>query len=410
MNRIRIVHIDNLDVGLKVHLGNYLRYLTAQGYDVSAACHPGRWIKNDTVIQDGVPVRVFQFEPRISPLADMRTIAGLVRYFLHERFDVVHTHTAKVGLLGRLAARLAGVPIIVHTLHGLYLNADLMSPLQYRFFVMIAKLGSASCHSILSQNREDIETAVREGICAPEKIRYLGNGIDLNRFYPGCVPADKLLALRAELGIRPRDPVVSFVGRLVREKGIHEFIEAAGILRSRGVRAKYLIVGTPQEGKRSSVSVEKLARKHGVKEDALLLGYREDIPQLLSITNVVALPSYGIEGLPRILMEAAAMGIPSVATRARGNTEAIDHGETGLLVPMRNAQALAETISRLLRNHDLAAEIGHCARQRALRQFDERLFFLETDAEYRRLIKKRLAVDPERLLRPIPRPMTQASS
>ena len=401
MRTVKVVHVANIDVGLKVHLGNYMRYQRDQGYEVSGICHPGRWLTNDRTILDGIFVKVIPFEPRLSPLADLKTLARLIHYFRQERFDIVHTHSVKPGLLGRLAATIVGVPVIVYTVHGFYFY-DGMSARQYRLFVMIERLGAACSHSLLSQNKQDIETAIREGICSSDKIHYLGNGIDLTHFDPSRIQQENVTALRIDLGIPQQQPVVGFVARLVREKGICEFVEAASILKSQGIEAKYVVIGVSQEGKQTAVSLKSLLHRHGIEENVIHLGYRDDIPELLSLMDVVVLPSYGREGVPRILMESAALGKPVVATRVRGNVEAVENGKTGLLVPVRDASALAEAVLNLLSDPEGAAEMGHHAHQRALTHFDERLFFWRTDLEYRRLLKNRLAIDPGLVLEPIP--------
>jgi glycosyltransferase involved in cell wall biosynthesis len=401
MKQIKVVHLANIDMGLKHHLGNYMRYQRSQGYDVSAISHPGRWLNHDTTILDGIFVKIIPFEPRLSPLADLKTLVRLAHYFRRKRFDIVHTHAVKPGLLGRLAAKFVGIPIIIHTVHGFYFY-DEMPPRQYLLFVKIEKLGSACCHLILSQNKQDIETAIRENICPPDKIHYLGNGIDLTQFDPSCISPEKVMALRDDLGILPNQAVIGFVARLVHEKGICEFLEAVNILKSKGVEARYLLIGTPQPGKSSSVSPEKLLGKYGLGDEVMLLGYRDDVPVLLSLMDIITLPSHGREGIPRILMESAALGKPVVATRVRGNMEAVEDGVTGLLVPVRDGPALAESILSLLRNPERAAKMGQKARRRALTHFDERRFFWRTDIEYRRLLKTRLGIDTNSTLKPIP--------
>jgi glycosyltransferase involved in cell wall biosynthesis len=401
MKQIKVVHLANIDMGLKHHLGNYMRYQRSQGYDVSAISHPGRWLNHDTTILDGIFVKIIPFEPRLSPLADLKTLVRLAHYFRRKRFDIVHTHAVKPGLLGRLAAKFVGIPIIIHTVHGFY-SYDEMPPSQYLLFVKIEKLGSACCHLILSQNKQDIETAIRENICPPDKIHYLGNGIDLTQFDPSCISPEKVMALRDDLGILPNQAVIGFVARLVHEKGICEFLEAVNILKSKGIEARYLLIGTPQPGKSSSVSPEKLLGKYGLGDEVMLLGYRDDVPVLLSLMDIITLPSHGREGIPRILMESAALGKPVVATRVRGNMEAVEDGVTGLLVPVRDGPALAESILSLLRNPERAAKMGQKARRRALTHFDERRFFWRTDIEYRRLLKTRLGIDTNSTLKPIP--------
>lgn len=406
MRRIRVVHVANMDVGLKIHLGNYMRYQLQQGYDVSAITHPGYWLKTDTTILDGIFVKIISFEKRLSPMADLRTLARLIGYFRREQFDIVHTHTVKPGLLGRLAAKIVGVPVIVHTVHGFYFYEG-MSSAQYHFYATIEKLGSACSHLILSQNKQDIETAIREGICPPEKICYLGNGIDLSQFDPWQVLSEDVMALRDALGLSPQHTTIGFVGRLERDKGICEFLEAASILKSKGIKARFLVVGEIPATKRTSISPPELVRKYGVENEVMLLGYRNDIPVLLTLLDVLVHPSHGREGIPRILMESAALGKPVVATRVRGNIEAVEDGVTGLLVEARDSSALAEGILRLLQNTELASEMGRQARQWALTHFDERLFFRKTDIEYRRLLRARLGIDAGAVLKPLLSPQVE---
>ena len=414
MKKIKVVYLVNFDLGLKIHIRNFLRYQQEQGYEVSVVCHPGRWLTHDryvplgdTTIHDdtgtspcGIFVKIIPFKPSIDPLGDLKTLIQLVDYFRREKFDIVHTSTVKPGLLGRLAARITGTPVVVHTVRGLYLHEQ-MSPWQYRFFVLIEKLGAACCHAILSQNKEDIETAIREGICPPAKISHLGNGIDLSQFDPDRIRPEEVKALREQLGISPQQPVVGTVARLVREKGIYEFLEAAYLLKSKGVKARYLVVGSSQKDKTSAVSPEGHARRYGLEDEVMFLGHRDDIPHLLSLMDVVVLASYA-EGIPRILMESAALGKPVVASRVRGTVEVVVEGKTGLLAPVRDGPALAEGILAILNNPERAAEMGRQARQHALTHFDERLYFWKTDAEYRRLLRARLAMDPDAILKPIP--------
>jgi glycosyltransferase involved in cell wall biosynthesis len=133
----------------------------------------------------------------------------------------------------------------------------------------------------------------------------------------------------------------------------------------------------------------------------MLLGHRDDVPDLVSLMDVLVLPSYA-EGIPRIVMEAAALGKPVVATGVRGTVEVVDDGQTGLLIPVRNAPALADAVHSLLRDPERATALGRRAHQKAVKEFDERLYFYKTDAEYRRLLRDRLKIDPEAYLKPIP--------
>ncbi|MBN1812158.1 MAG: glycosyltransferase family 4 protein [Anaerolineae bacterium] len=364
---------------------NYLCYLREQGYDVSVVCHPGQWLQQDTHTPDGIFVKIIPFPPRITPLADLKTLICLVRYFRQEQFHVVHTHTVKPGLLGRLAARLAGVPVIIHTVHGFYFH-DGMHPAARRVFIAIEKIAARCCDAILSQNQEDIATAIREGICPPAKISRLGNGIDVTKFYPGCVDDATVAGLRHQLELPPNVKVVGLIGRLVREKGFLEFFEAARIILDRGINARFLVIGAAQPEKSDALTPQALIDQLGLQSAVHFLGLRDDILALMSLMDVIALPSYH-EGLPRVLMEAAALVKPVVATDVRGCREVVADGETGLLVPAQDSAALAEGLIAVLSDANLARRLGQAGRARVETMFDERLYFRRTHETYQRLLK-----------------------
>jgi glycosyltransferase involved in cell wall biosynthesis len=400
MTRIRVAHVTNFDLGIGIHMRNYLLYLQEQGYDLTVVYHPGQYLQGDGVTDFGIPVKAMTFQRRISPLADLKALVSLIRYFRHERFDIVHTHTVKPGLLGRVAARLAGVPVIIHTIHGFYFHEHMRPPVM-RFYVLMEQIGHRCGDLLLSQNQEDLAFAIGHGICRPEEIAMLGNGIDVRSFDPAQVTADTIAAKRAEIGIAPGEPVVGMIGRLIREKGFFEYAEAARILAQRGVTARFLAVGATQPDKTGAIDPRELIEGYGLKDTFLFLGVRRDIRELIATMDVLVLASVA-EGVPRVVMEAAAMGKPVVATDVRGTRETVVDGETGLLVPYAAPQALADAIQKLLSDRELAQQMGSAARARALSRFDEQLYFRKTDWEYRRLLALNAPDRSLTYLRPIP--------
>jgi glycosyltransferase involved in cell wall biosynthesis len=301
-----------------------------------------------------------------------------------------------------MAARLARVPIVVHTIHGLPFHEE-MNPWLTQLLLNSERVGARLCDSMLSQNREDMETAVRLGICRRDKLRYLGNGIDVERFHPSLATPELTAAKRAELGLSPEDRVVGMIGRLVREKGFFEYVEAARILKARGEQLKFLAIGTVH--RKLGVAIDDLGaliRQSGLEDTMLFLGQRDDVPELMAAMDLVVLASYA-EGIPRVLMEAAAMGKPTIGTNVRGTRETISDSVTGRLVPVKDAQALADAIVDMLADPERAAEMGRAARRHAEVHFDERDFFRRTDKEYRRLIETKLRSSQALGLRPLPR-------
>jgi len=380
----KIVHIATIDASVRVLLLNQLLYLERAGFDVSALSSAG---PNVPMIQAaGVRHISVEMSRNFTPLRDLTALWHLYRVMRREGFTLVHTHTPKPGLLGQIAARMAGVPIVVNTVHGFYFHEN-TAPSRRRFYIAIEKIAARCSSLILSQNAEDIETAVQEGICARDKIRFLGNGIDLSRFNPSSVNPVSVRRLRAELGIQERAPVVGFVGRLVREKGLLELFEAARIVRARIPEVRFLLVGRADIAKADAVTAEA-ADDYDIEGVCCFAGAREDMPDVYSLMNVLVLPSHR-EGFPRTPMEAAAMGVPSIVTDVRGCREVVVHGETGLTVPVHDATALADAILSTLLDGDLASRLGRAARARAAQHFDERVIFERVTAHYRDLLSAR---------------------
>lgn len=378
--RPRVLHVTNVDLTVRFLLLNQLHYLQARGYDAAAVCSPGPWI--DEVEERGVRVHQVLMTRRMTPGADLRALLALVALFRRERPDIVHTHTPKAALLGQYAGRIARVPRLVHTIHGLYLPGH-MTARARPFFLLLERAIMQFADAVLSQNREDVSTAIREGVCRADRISYLGNGIDLAQFDPAAVRDAERRRLRAELGLEAGHVVIGMVGRLVREKGYLEFFAAARALHQQFPEARFLVVGPLETEKRDALGPET-ARSYGLGEEIQFLGMRSDMPGLYTQIDVLVLPSHR-EGFPRVPMEAAAMGVPTIATNIRGCREVVVPGETGLLVPPRDPRALAAALGRLLRELGLRRAMGEAARRRALAQFDERVVFARVADTYQRL-------------------------
>ncbi len=378
-----MAHVMGASMGARFIVFNQLKYLRDLGYEVHQICSPGPWLED--LREAGINVTTIPISRRISHPADLLTVYRLYRHFSDAQYDIVHVHTAKAGFVGRLAARLAGVPIVVWTNAG-FIFHEHTGALKRRAFVHLERMAARWCDVILSQNQEDVKTAVEEGICAPEKIAWLGNGIDLGRFDPSQVDADAVACLRAELSIPATHQVVGMVGRLVREKGFLEFFEAASAIREQHGRVKFLVVGPHEPEKPDAVGPELI---HGtdLEEDIIFLtGMRMDIVDLLSLMDIVVLPSHR-EGLPRIPMEAGALRKPAIVTDIRGCREIVVDRETGLLVPVKDSGALAAAMLELLDDERLAADYGEAAYRRVREHFDERRVFERISSHYERLLE-----------------------
>jgi glycosyltransferase involved in cell wall biosynthesis len=385
MSPLTVAHVTTVDMSLRYLLLNQLRYLQGRGYRVLGVSSPGPDVP--FVEEAGIRHIAVPMTRRLSPLADLKAVQDLARVFSRERVDIVHTHTPKPGLLGQMAARLAGVPVVVNTIHGFYFH-DHMKPLSRRFFILMEQLAAAHSDAILSQNPEDIRTAIDEHIAPASLLSPLGNGIDLSRFNPDAVGGDGRAAARAELGFAADDVVVGFVGRLVEEKGLPELFDAVVRLRDRNPRVKLLVIG-PEDHDKPDATGRRAARLRGLDDDAAVFtGLRHDLPRLYAAMDVFALPSHR-EGFPRAPMEAAAMGLPVVATDIRGCRETVKDGVTGTLVPLKDAASLMAAIGRYVVDADLRRRHGEAGRVLARAAFDEQLVFAKVAACYDEVLARK---------------------
>jgi glycosyltransferase involved in cell wall biosynthesis len=379
---VRVAHITTIDLSIRFLLWNQLKYLRGAGLDVSVVCSDGPWVKE--IREDGFPVETIEMKRGISPGHDLIALCQLIQFFRKKTFDIVHTHTPKAGLLGQLAAKRARVPIIVNTVHGFYFH-DYMNPWMRRFYIYCEKIAAHCSDLIYFQSREDMATAKKEGICEENQMIYLGNGIDLRLFSPSW-DSPLMKEKKKALNIDDGGQVIGMVGRLTDEKGYREFFEAAKIVSQTNPQTHFLAIGPSDV-----VGFEKyqaLISQLGLTNRVHVLGMRLDMPELYNVMDLYVLPSYR-EGFPRSVMEASAMGKPVIATDIRGCREAVDPGETGLLVPIKDPMALAKAILHLLNNPALAQKMGKEGSKKAEREFNERIVFEKVLKGYRTLLAQK---------------------
>lgn len=387
---VRVAHVTTIDQSLRYLLLNQLRSIADAGYQVTGISAPGPDVP--ALEAHGIRHIAVPLTRRLTPLADLRALLRLYRVFRRERFTIVHTHTPKPGLLGQLAARLAGTPAVINTIHGFYFHEH-MPPAQRRFYITLERIAARCSDLILSQSSEDLDTAVRLGICPRERIQLLGNGIDIRRFDRSRIDPAHLVRLRQTLGLPPGVPVIGFVGRLVAEKGVIELARAVQQVQSRFGPVALLVVGGVDREKADALTPEDIQAAAGTAT-CMFAGVRQDMPDMYALMDIFALPSYR-EGFPRAPMEASAMGVPCVVTDVRGCREAVEHGRNGLLTPLRDVDALADALERLLRDDRLRAAMGVAGRSVACERFDEQQVFQRVIGAYRRLLHEKGLPAPE---------------
>lgn len=355
----RLIILVNCPVFFLSHRLQIALSAKRSGFEVHVATGPGssaiKQIINEGLIHHPLPLS----RSGMNLISEFRALFAIYRLFRKICPHLVHLVTIKPVLYGGIAARLAGVHGVVAAVSGLgfmFVPNKLKSALISNLVGGMYRLALAKRNlKVIFQNSEDRETLSKVAGLKHDKIVMInGSGVDLSKYLPTPLPK----------GV----PIVVMASRLLRDKGVYEFVESAKLLKSRGVMARFWLAGDMDVGNPTSVNEKELEgwRKSEIVE---LLGHRQDIPYVFSQANIVVLPSYYREGLPKVLIEAAACGRVVVTTDMPGCRDAIDPEVTGLLVPPRDAGALADTIERLLLDADLRDKMGQSARQLAEREF-----------------------------------------
>ena len=381
---LTVAHLTTVDMSLRFLVLAQLRAVRDLGGQAIGISAPGPWVEE--LEAEGIRHIPLTSSTRSMDLvADAGAAHELWRILRRESMDVLHTHNPKPGLYGRVVGRLARVPIVVNTVHGLYATED--DPLSKRAIVYgLEGITSRFSDAELFQNPEDL--ALMQRLHLTSRARFLGNGVDLTRFVPTRIDAAGRQAIRVEIGVDdPNTVVVGSVGRLVAEKGYPELFEACAQLPR---HYRLVVVGGDDPDKPDALprSIVDRARDRGV----IFLGQRDDVDRLYAAMDLFVLASHR-EGFPRAAMEATAMGLPVVATDVRGCREIVDPETTGLLVPVRNARSLTGAIRRMGEDPDLRTRMSRAGVARAHEHFDERRVVDRVLDTYREVaVRKHLAL------------------
>jgi glycosyltransferase involved in cell wall biosynthesis len=318
--------------------------------------------------------------PEVRPHDDLRALASLVRAVRRLRPDIVHTHTAKAGMLGRLAAVLARGPrpVVVHTYHGHVLEGYFGPVSNAAYRGLERQLGGIS-DALIGVSTATVEDLVRLGVAPRSKFRVIPVGLDLEPFLSA--PPDAGKAFRREMGVGADDLLLTFVGRLVAIKRVDLLLRAVARARVLGAPIRLALVGDGALRPR----LERLSAALGVHDHVCFAGYRSQMTAVTAATDIAVLSSDN-EGTPVWLIEAAAAEAPAVATMVGGVPDVVT-GETGILVPPGNAERLANGIVALTGDRGLRANLGAQARRRVAQRFSAERLVRDIDSLYTELIK-----------------------
>ena len=374
-SRMKIVLFANTDWYLYNFRRSLALALRDAGHDVLLLSPPGEY--GERLRELGLRWQPLPMDRRsLNPLREFALLAHLVRLLRREQPALVHGFTIKCAVYGSFAARIARVPAWVNSVAGMgyvFISNDLRARCLRPLVKLLLRLALDGKRTrLILQNPDDVGLFERSGLVDPARIRLIpGSGVDCSRFQ------------QRELAPDASALCVLLASRLLWDKGIAEYVEAARRLRSEGRNLRFLIAGDPDPGNPASVplpTVQAWAAEGAIE----WLGHVDDMAALLAEVQIVALPSYR-EGLPKTLIEAAACGLALVTTDVPGCREVVTDGVDGLLVQVRDADVLTAAIRRLDDDRALCRRLGNAARAKALSQFDERIVIERTLAVYREL-------------------------
>jgi glycosyltransferase involved in cell wall biosynthesis len=308
-----------------------------------------------------------------------RAVGKIAAMLKDQGIDILHTHGGYAGLYGRWAARRSGTPVVVHTLHGIH-YLHYRNPLLRRISIGLERLLSRRTDRLVLVSYADLGRAVKHRLAPPDRLTVIPNGTPV----PCALSAEAEVKKRLELGWKLGPPIVGTVARLHRQKGVLYFLLAGEIISARFPDVRMAVVGDGPLGR----NLRRRARRLKIDDKVFFLGERQDAFELMSLFNIFVLPSLW-EGLPFVLVEAATLGKPIVATSVDGVREVIEEERTGLLVPPRDPQLLAGAVIRLLEDRELASRLGERARAAIPPRFPLRRMVEQTESLYLRLYKRK---------------------
>lgn len=323
-------------------------------------------------------LKVDSLRRNVSALRDTRCAGDLKRIFRERAFDVVHTHSSKAGIIGRYAARRAGVPHIVHTIHGMSFNRTQPAHIR-RFYAMLERRAARWTDAFVCVADAMTDQAVAAGVAPRDRFTTIRSGIETDRYQPNDATRSEV---RARWGFQKSAVVIGTVARLFRNKGYEQLLEAMPAIAAECPDARFVWVGDGANRAEYTAELERLNLRDRVHLTGLVPP--DEIPSLMNGFDVLVHASQW-EGLPRALVQASLSAVPVVSFDNDGAPEAVENGATGYLVPLGDCARLADRVAALCRDTDLRSRFGETARKKCLTEFDHQLMVDQIETLYKRL-------------------------
>ncbi len=382
----KLIRITTVPMALKYLLPGQMKYMKANGFDVVMVSADGME-REDVVRNEGCEHVVIPLTRKITPLADLRSLWSLYRLFKKQKPDIVHSHTPKAGLLGMLAAKMAGIKIRIHTVAGLrFMTAGAMTR---KLLVWMEKITAACATQVWPNSNSLLQYIKEHKLAKPGKLGMIGygssNGIDLRRYSTAALQADRIAAIKDQVRYDSGLIYLLTVGRIVKDKGIDELLKAFSAVHQDRKDLRLILVGV-FEDELDPVSDEarKILREHPA---IIQVAWSDHIEYFMHLSAMLLHPSYR-EGFPNALLQAGAMGCPVLCSRIEGNTDIVDDLETGIIFEVKNAGSLEEKLRYALQQPGQLKLFAGRLRQKIEKQFDQRFVHESLKNKYLELLSE----------------------
>lgn len=395
----KLFRITTVPVSVEKLLGKQLTFMN-QFYEVTAISSDKEDLER--VGQElGIRTKAIEMTRKITPIQDLKSLWQMYCYFKKEKPGIVHTHTPKAGLIGMIAAKLAGIKVRLHTVAGLPLMET--SGVKRKVLNLVEKLTYACATKVYPNSYGLKDFILKEKFCPPHKLKVIGNGstngIDTAYFNPALFSTQQKKEIRQQWQLEDGDFVWIFVGRLVKDKGINELVAAfrqlieelndsenknSTVDNIRNRAPKLLLVG-PLESELDPLLPETL-REMEHNKNILTVGYQKDVRPYLAAADALIFPSYR-EGFPNVVMQAGAMELPSIVTNINGCNEIVKNNENGMIISVKNKDQIYNALLKLMADLSLYNKLKSEAREDIVQRYDQKLIWNAILAEYREMIK-----------------------
>jgi glycosyltransferase involved in cell wall biosynthesis len=379
MNKPKLIRITTIPESLRGLLKGQLRFMSDH-YHVIGVCSPGE-AANEVIANEGVPMVYIPMTRTISPIADLKSLWAMYRFFKKEKPLIVHSHTPKAGTIGMIAAKLAGVPVRLHTVAGLPLVE--VTGFKRKILDVVEKITYRCATKVYPNSFGLRDIILQNNYANSNKVKVIGNGssngINLEFFTPEHYDAKFKSDFLKSVGVAEHDFVYLFVGRIVKDKGINELVAAFKKVNSKFENTKLILVGR-YENELNPISNETALE---IKNNTSIIevGFQKEVRPYFYSSDVLVFPSYR-EGFPNVVLQAGAMGLNAIVSDINGCNEIVQDGETGFIVPRKNSELLQLAMEKVYVNHNQNQEMGRKAKELIQNKYNQKVVWNKILEEY----------------------------